>query len=163
MKANKTIGIFCLRYTCLNRFALFIQCTVIGCWAVAMSGCGDGRPARVPITGRVTIEGQSLNYGSISFKPKAGGRAGGGAIEEGGVFSITMYTVNDGLPPGKYDVAISAIQPIDEDSQRWLAPQRYADFKTSGLFADINEEGNPLEFDLSWKGDRHSAPWVEEF
>ena len=61
------------------------------CWLLTVSvllpvGCGGpGGPARVAVHGKVTVAGQAVPAGSISFVPTDGntGPAAGGAIEDG--------------------------------------------------------------------------------
>ena len=129
-------------------------------------GCNDGRGKRVPVSGKVTVGGQVLEFGSISFTPvisQKGSRAGGGTLGEGGTFRVTSYTAYDGLLPGQYKVAVSAIEPINDASQRWHAPQRYASLEDSGLTIDIDSQTDSANFELTWEGDDHSKPYVENF
>ena len=130
------------------------------------SGCGDGRAKRVPVSGIVTIDGAPLAFGSVTFLPEPGqasARAGGGSLDENGAFSISSFTPNDGLMPGKYSVMILAIEPISQTSQRWHAPKKYSAIKTSGLSFEIKDEIDNVTFDLSWEGEDPSAPFVENF
>ena len=125
-------------------------------------GC-DGRPSRVPVSGKVTVNGEPLEVGSITFYAAAGGRPGGTSLGEGGSYSITMYELNDGLPPGKYLVAVAAADWISDKAMRWHAPKHYQDVKTSGLTAEIKNKTTTLNFDLTWEDDSHDKPWVEKF
>ncbi len=142
--------------------AYLAVCLILGLVGT-MLGCSDGRPSRVPVAGTVTIDGQPLAFGGIAFRPTSGGRTGGAGIESDGRFSVTMYEVGDGLPPGSYQVLVSAIEPINETSQRWHAPQKYASFETSGLVVEITKATKDITFDLTWKGDAKSKPWIEKF
>ena len=79
---------------------------------LAAAGCstsGDDLP-REPVTGTVTLDGQPLANGVISFNPvgerMAGGdQVSGGAQITGGKFTIPRET---GLVPGNYNVTINA-------------------------------------------------------
>ena len=129
---------------------------------VFVAGCnGDGRPTRVKVSGKVTVDGIPVTAGGVSFKPVEGGRPGGGAIQQDGSYNVTMYRKNDGLPLGSYKVAVTGVEVINDSSQRWLAPKKYASHDTSGYVIEITEETADMNFDLSWEGDDHSAPWVE--
>ena len=69
-----------------------------------LSGCsGSDRQA---VSGTVTLDGQMITNGAISFRPTAGTNApsAGGAIQDGH-FSIAK---SEGLLPGQYTVAIQA-------------------------------------------------------
>ena len=131
------------------------------------AGCGDGRDTRLPVGGIVTVDGEPLKFGDISFLPIEGGdkatRPGGGRLGEDGSYQVTSYTLNDGLLKGKYKVRVLAIEPIGETSQRWHAPEKYSKAETSGLTVEILEETKELNFDLSWKGEKRNKPYVEKF
>ena len=144
----------------LSRFSVVLLVSV----AMILSGCGDGRRARVKVSGHVTVDGKLLKHGGICFRPTTGGRMGGGGLGDEGQYSTTMYKENDGLPPGSYTVAVNAVQYINDRAQRWHAPKSYSDHKKSGLTVEITEETTDLDFDLSWEIDEdHSKPWVEKF
>src|SRR4051794_33179196 len=70
-------------------------------------GCGDGRPTRVAVSGRVTIDGAPLGRGSIKFVPEHG-RPSAGTIEPDGRFTLTCYDGKDGALPGTHRVQIDA-------------------------------------------------------
>ncbi|WP_145284035.1 hypothetical protein [Pirellulimonas nuda] len=107
------------------------------------------------------IDGQPISTGSIGFKPVGGGRIGGGRIEPDGSFFISMYEKGDGLTTGSYTVAVSALEPVSNTSQRWYAPKKYADHKTSELVVEITKPTSDLNLELTWEGDDHDQPWVE--
>lgn len=148
-----------------NRFRFNISMLLCACLVVVLAGCGDGRPERVAVSGKVTIDGQVLTEGSIKFKPAAGGRPGTGSINSEGRYSITTYTKDDGLPPGDYIVAISANTAVSNTEIRWLAPKRYSLPKQSKLTAKVEEETDSMDFALSWEESEseHSEPWIEGF
>ena len=131
-----------------------------------LQGCGDARDARVPVSGIVTVDGEPLKHGSITFLPvKTPGtttRAGGGSLTDGR-FSISSYTPNDGLLQGKYQVMVYGTEPMGETAQRWHAPMKYANVRTSGLAVEVTKGMEELKFDLSWEGEKHSEPFVEKF
>lgn len=81
-------------------------------WALALiivvaSGCSDDNPlGRRAIQGNVTFRGQPLKHGSIQFSPvDLQHGVGSGAVVTDGSFQIPEA---QGLPPGKYQVIISA-------------------------------------------------------
>lgn len=143
------------------RNALFGALLVIGLLIFAV-GCGDGRPTRVPVSGKVTIDGKPLEYGSIAFLASSGGRPGGSSLGKDGSYAVTMYTSKDGLIPGKYKVTVSGVDWFSDKAGRWHAPKRYKDPETSGLTKEITVETDQLNIDLTWEGDEHSEPWVEK-
>jgi len=130
------------------------------------TGCGDGRVARVPVGGSVTVDGEPLAFGTVTFLPIKEGskptRAGGASLTADGNYQATSFEPNDGLLKGKYEVMISGIEPINESSQRWHAPRKYSNPKTSGLTVEIVEENMELNFELSWKGEKPGKPFVQK-
>jgi hypothetical protein len=77
---------------------------------IVATGCGGDRLQRVPVSGTVTLDGQSLAKGSITFLPVGAGVAAGGMIE-GGTYAIVR---DDGPAPGSYKVEINATEPTGE-------------------------------------------------
>ena len=132
---------------------------------LSLVGCGDGRGLRIPVSGNVSIDGKPIEFGSILFKPSGAPqeRPGGGSLGAGGAYGVSIYTAYDGLPPGKYDVAITATEPLGETAQRWHAPMKYSDSAKSGLTAEIDKSTKEVNFELTWDGNKRSAPFVEKF
>lgn len=122
-------------------------------------GCSDGRPERLKASGRVMIDGSPLKFGSVLFIPD-NGRPAAGSLDMEGRFTLTCFDPNDGIIPGKYRVQIKGTEPIGEDAQRWHAPTKYANVKTSGLVQEISEATDSLLFELTWDGGK---PFVEKF
>ena len=140
---------------------VFVGLTIVAIVLIA-TGC-DRRPSRVPVSGQVTIDGEPLESGSITFYATGGGRPGGASLAEGGSYSVTMHDPNDGLPPGKYSVTVAAAEWVSDNKCKWHAPKHYQDVKTSSLTAEIKNEATTLNFDLTWEGDSHGKSWVEKF
>ncbi len=81
----------------------FMLATVGLFLAVPFVGCSDDNPlGRLALSGRVTLDGGPLDQGNIEFHPLDGGVPSGGTITNGS-YSIPAQ---EGLPPGKYRVAI---------------------------------------------------------
>jgi len=80
-----------------------------GLMLVALVGCGGGTSDplnRQDISGQVTLQGQPLDTGTISFEPQAGtGGTSGGATIENGKFALPK---GRGLAPGTYTVRLSS-------------------------------------------------------
>jgi hypothetical protein len=107
--------------------------------ALAAAGCygGDALP-RQAVSGSVTMDGQPVAHGVISFYPAQrfieGNMVVGGAHIENGLFSIPAFA---GLIPGKYRVAVYAANAIgarrrvdrepgnDRDVPEEIIPRRY--------------------------------------
>jgi hypothetical protein len=81
--------------------------------AIGCSGSSDNLP-REAVSGTVTLDGQPLASGSISFNPPANageGMTGGGSQIQNGKFSIPR---DMGLVPGNYNVAIYASNKAEQ-------------------------------------------------
>lgn len=135
------------------------QVATLACLFATATGCGDGRPKRVQVSGMITIDGEPLQHGSVLFAPESG-RSAGGEIDSTGRFELTSYEVSDGVPPGKYRVAISGIESLGEFAQKWHAPKRYSQIKSSEISCEITEVTESLKFELTWDGGK---PFIERF
>jgi hypothetical protein len=123
-----------------------------------IAGCGDGRPTRVPVAGIVLINGEPLQSGNIKFVPK-NGRPSAGKINEDGSFNLTCYDGNDGALLGKHRVQVSSNRIISDSKIEWFAPQKYADFRTSGIEVEVAEAVDNLKIELDWGGKK--GPYID--
>lgn len=126
-----------------------IALALAGC--ALLAGCSDGRPTRVPISGRVLIDGQPLESGMIRFYP-AENRAATGNIEPDGSFTLTTYELGDGCVLGQHPVIIMGTKVLNSRTVRWFAPKKYAGLETSGLVFDVTGPTDSAEFNLTWDG-----------
>jgi len=131
---------------------------LLACTLIALVGCDDGRPPRVPVAGVVLIDGQPLMRGNIKFVPE-GGRPSAGKIEGDGKFILTCYDGNDGAIPGTHRVQVASNRIISDSKIEWFAPPSYADFRTSGIEVQIDEPTRDLKIELTW-GTR-KGPYIE--
>ena len=88
-----------------SRFSTFVF--VILSTALLSTGCGEPNPlGRRAVHGVVTFQGKPVDYGSIQFLPDDPQHGvNSGAMIDGGKYQIK---VSQGLPPGSYQVMISA-------------------------------------------------------
>jgi len=122
-------------------------------------GCGDGRPARLPVSGTVTIDGVPLTRGSIKFVP-AQGRPSFAEIRPDGRFTLTCYGGEDGALPGKHRVQVDGNRAISEMKAEIFTPKHYADFRTSGIEVAIDKPIDDLKIELTW-GNEKKGPYIE--
>lgn len=84
---------------------------VTGCGIIValglLSGCGSS-DGRVAVAGSVTLDGQPLDNGVITFLPQEKKLGSAGAAIEAGKYQVPAER---GLLPGKYVVAIDASDP----------------------------------------------------
>jgi hypothetical protein len=116
-----------------------------------VAGCSDGRPTRVPVSGRVLIDGKPLEAGFIRFYP-ASHRAASSMIRSDGSFTLSTYELGDGCVVGQHPVAVMGSKLINRQTMRWYAPKKYASADTSGLVQEVTESTDSIEINLKWDG-----------
>lgn len=134
-----------------------ILCVLLPALLLSTGGCSDGRPTRVPVSGRVMIDGKPLTYGLIRFFPEEG-RASSGNIDSNGNFTLYCFEKDDGAIPGRHKVVVFANEPVDETTTRWHAPKKYINKATSGLEQVIDGPTDSMLIELTWNG---GAPFDE--
>lgn len=147
-----------VRFRFMNVIQPSIAVTYLAFVLVVSVGCNDGLPRRVPVSGKVTIDGEPLTSGSIRFKPSEG-RVATGSIGSDGSYLLSTYEPGDGCVPGTYCVTVHAFEDLSDTTRRWLAPKNYAMPKSSGLTATIDQPTDSLDFELTWGGQK--GPFVE--
>jgi hypothetical protein len=117
-----------------------LRLAVALCFVVFVVACSsDNRPPRFPVQGQVFVEGKPAHRAIVWFHPVNPAEPGSprprGVVDEAGEFRMGTYDSKDGVPAGKYRVAISWTGPVksgDEDGPR-LIPRRYQDPSKSGI------------------------------
>jgi len=135
-------------------FSHLLPLVALGALA-ATTGCGDGRPARVPVSGRVLIDGKPLTHGYVRFAP-ADSRASTGQLDANGRFALTCFDPGDGAVIGLHKVSVMAQEPIGQETIKWHAPKMYADPELSKLTQEITGPTDSIVINLTW-GDRGGA------
>ena len=81
---------------------------------LGLLGCGGQNTGGLPVSGKVTVNGQPLAKGSLTFHPMKDNPTKAtptGTIENG---QYTIYTNGKpGAPPGKYKVTIVSQEEVD--------------------------------------------------
>jgi hypothetical protein len=121
------------------------------------TGCSDGRPSRVPVTGKVLIDGRPLTHGYVRFIPE-GARPSSGTLDSEGRFTLSCYEGADGAVVGKHRVEVSGMQSVSEWKARWHAPKKYADHGSSGITKEVTGPTDVMLIELSWEG---GSPFTE--
>jgi hypothetical protein len=130
---------------------------LIICAMTLLPGCGPHRPQRVSVSGQVLIDGKPLTCGTLMLVPE-GARPSIGQIDKQGRFTLTCYEGTDGAVPGHHRIAVVCNEQLNPDAIRWLAPKKYADYRTSGLETQVDTSTDSLRIDLTWAG---GSPFVE--
>jgi hypothetical protein len=133
----------------------------IGLLFTLIAGCGNKRPARVPVSGQVLFEGKPFTFGYVRFVPK-GARQASGKLDSQGRFKLGSYTEDDGVVPGTHPIEIVISESASPTTLRWYAPKKYSNIQTSGLTQEINEARDNILIELKRdKGDSKVYPYVE--
>jgi hypothetical protein len=120
----------------------------------ALVGCGGTYDASVE--GLVTLDGNALPTGSISFVPVNGGPQAYAMVDTSGNYEV--YTGREaGLPAGEYAVAIVARKPSTAMSAgngppppgEQITPRKYASADTSGLRFTVDPGSNEINIELT--------------
>ncbi len=118
----------------------------------AAIGCASEEPDRIEVGGQVLLDGSPIQAGNIRFVPVANGRPTDAQIGPDGRFHLVSRLVGqpkrDGLFPGKYYVAVSTAHVVDEETAEWVAPARYAYYRTSGIEVVVDEPTSSLAIEL---------------
>jgi hypothetical protein len=127
-----------------------------------VAGCSDGRPKRVPVSGRALIDGKPLEIGFIQVVPQTD-RPAVGALGPEGRFRLTTFEENDGCVPGRHRLAVIAKKDLGSTAIQWLAPKKYRSPATSGLEIEVRGPRHDVEIHLTWQGSGHNKPYIERF
>jgi hypothetical protein len=154
--------------------------TVVLLVAVVLGGgCGYRRPARVPVEGTVTFDGEPLEGASVMLFPEAGGRPANAVTDAAGTFTLSTYGGKDGAKPGRYKVVVTKTEltkaaakraekmaaaaenaaadggttetamALSDRDYRQVVPERYANPDTSGLTVEITAGMEGFTLELS--------------
>ena len=146
----------------------YLICLLLLAGSIAWVGCAPaGLEGTIAASGTVTHNGQAVEGATVVFSPEGEGRAASGLTDASGRFQLQTLTPEDGVMPGKYQVAISKTQVegamSEEESQAYAAkhgkspevtvkellPEKYKSPASSGLTAEVTAGGkNEFTFDL---------------
>ena len=119
--------------------------------ALGAVGCG-GMPASV--SGTVSVDGEPLKKGKVTFMPVGPGQMAIGAISSDGSYELRTNR-EEGLGVGEYKVSVVSreMTPTDDGGPpkqgAYLAPKKYALAETSGLQYTVESGSNEINLELS--------------
>ena len=138
----------------MNRFSL----TTIVLLSLFLTGCGDGKPRPVPVSGTIQFQGQPLAQGDVIFVPatREAGRMARGTISAEGSYELSTPNLGHGALPGDYKVTVFAYDGMREIPGmvapavgRSLIPTRYNDASTTDLETTVGEKGGEVNLELT--------------
>jgi hypothetical protein len=126
---------------------------------LALAGCGDPSDGfdRFPVEGVVTLDGEPLKAGTITFNAQNPGASSTGEVVDG-TFQLSG---DDGLSPGPYRVEVYSIQPTGKkvpdaenpntlvDATANIIPGRYNVESTLKIDLPPGGPKEPLSFPLT--------------
>jgi hypothetical protein len=128
---------------------------LIALLCLGLAGCGG--PYDSSVTGVVTLDGEPLPRGTVSFSPESGGPAAFGQIESDGQYVLRTGQA-EGVRSGSYKVTVAANEPPavarGKDGGppplgKPITPEWYHDPNASGLTATVKPGKNGIDFKLS--------------
>ena len=123
----------------------------------SLSGCGNGMPQTVKVTGKVTFDGKAPpGPGIIYFLPTESAegfpmRPANGHFGADGSYKTTTFEPNDGVMPGKYKMYIECWEQepnMEGKPVKSHVPKKYQSAETSGYELDITKETKAKELNL---------------
>jgi hypothetical protein len=147
----------------MQPFAAALLCASV--MSLAGCGAGDDGVRRVPVSGRVTYNGEPLGTGGVIFRPDArrgntSTREARGAIDAQGNYRLATQTGSgpkEGVAPGWYRVAVVAVKEADKSARRRaglpppdqpLIPPKYANPDTSHIAIQVTEAPSAGAYDI---------------
>lgn len=130
------------------------------CFASLLSGCNSG-PKVAPVSGKATLDGKPLKFGTVMFQQATGGQPAVGEIQSDGSFQLSTFRQGDGAIVGTHLIRVACYSSQDPASGlkggdslgNLMIPVKYTVLTSSGLTAEVPGEG--LEsFVIELKSDR---------
>ena len=123
-----------------------------------VSGCSSGGS----VSGPVTLDGNPLKVGVVTFHPVAGGAAAIGPIDSSGSYELQIGN-DKSIPPGDYLVTVDAAEntsseaPVEKGPPRpppppkRITPDKYANKNTTDLKVTVKAGSNKIPLELKSK------------
>lgn len=134
------------------------SCVAIAAFiALVSAGCGNGMPRTVPVSGRVTFDGQAPpGPGTVWFltQEAAAGfpsRPATGDFDKEGYYRAKTFDPGDGLLPGKYTMRIDCWETppnMEGKPVKSFLPSKYQSADTSGFQVEITTDLRSKEVNL---------------
>jgi hypothetical protein len=129
-----------------------VMCSVM---VLGVLGCnGESGPRYIPVTGKVTLDGEPLTGGTVYFFPENEGQSSYGGITKDGTYEL--YCVDQaGAVMGQHRVSVEGPQPVSEPNAKQPenpVPERYTKPETSEIIKEVKDvEKNVIDIELTSK------------
>ena len=120
-----------------------------------LAGCGGSGS----VSGKVTLDGQPLTTGTVTFHPVGSGPVAIGTIGPDGRYELAVGQ-DRSVPPGDYVVTVEATEPVAAEpapakgpprppaAPKGLTPDKYADKAATDLRFTVKPGGNTINLEL---------------
>ena len=103
------------------------------------------KPPAGNVSGLLTLDGQPVSGGTVTFYSRTGKPVARGKSDPGGKYRVAMIEGGPDVPPGTYFVGLSASVDAGNGEQKELLHPKYTSPATSGLTVQVTG-GGPNEF-----------------
>jgi hypothetical protein len=119
------------------------------------TGCGG--PYDSSVSGLVTLDGNVVPRGTVTYQPVTGGPPALAQIDDSGSYEVWTGR-EEGLPSGEYAVAVSANEPPTSQTSakggppppgKAITPVWYRSTETSGLKYTVESGSNEINLELT--------------
>lgn len=118
-------------------------------FTVALVGCGDGGPPRGYVTGKVTLDGDPVEYATVTFSPEGKGAPSYGITDAAGQYELKYTDDKYGALLGKHRVTISTFysttDPDDRPSVDELIPPAWSE---QGEIREVQSGSQVINFKI---------------
>jgi hypothetical protein len=129
-----------------------VRRVVLAAGLALVAGCGDGKPAPYPVSGKVLVKGKGADGAIVRLWPVDADGPDAvrplGYVQPDGTLQLTTHRENDGAPAGRYKVTVEW-RPKKKNSTEPDGPDRlngrYADPKASKIEVTVNRGETTLD------------------
>src|SRR5262245_30779925 len=120
---------------------------------IVFVGCGGPKLGAVPVSGKVTYNGNPSKFGVVTFMPVGKkGRPCVASIRDG-EYTAYALTSQKGLAPGDYQVSVvysgkPLIEVMGGSGLPQQVAERYRSPETSGLTLTVPDGGSAISYDI---------------
>lgn len=133
----------------MMRRAVAVVLLVLVCGAGCGGDGGPPLPPLVPVSGKVTLDGEPLSNAQISFLSSGKGAIDArGETDDAGNYELSAAG-KPGAAAGKYKVVIMiSVGDVKNIPSKVMLPPKFSDASATELTATVPEDGGTIDFPL---------------
>jgi hypothetical protein len=130
---------------------------LVGTAVVTAAGCDNEREKLPRVSGTITVGGNPVPSGTVTFYPDAAkgnssGHQPNGVLDAQGAYELFLPGGRKGAPAGWYKVVVYAVDdPQPGKPNKYLVNKEYADVNTTPLSIEVVENPEPDRYSLKLK------------